>query len=433
MLLALVLAAQVAAAEVVAEVRIHGNHTTPNQDVLALVGDVVGQPATDALLAGVTERIEKSGRFSGVEVRKRYRSIDNPSEILLIVVVDERPGVSASDPVVGPWKRITGSGMWLPVLSYTDGYGFTYGARFSFIGGLGSRSRITVPLTWGGERQAQVELERSFERGPISRLVGGGGIIRRENPFYEIGDTRTEARVRAESAVRPFLQMGVGTRVADVRFGDSDDPAMQGLAYDDQVTGVGADIAVDTRVDPVFPRNAVLASLAWERVGYSGVAPPVAGVEAPAVTRTGSFHRTTTDLRGYVGLFGSAVLAVRGLSMLSSSPPPPYEQVLLGGASTLRGYDAGYRAGDNLVAASTELRIPFTSPLNVGRFGVRAFADWGAVYPHGARMADQRLEAGYGGGVFMTAAMLSIGMDAAWSEYGDFNFHFSMGVRLGRN
>lgn len=420
MLLALLLAAQVAAAEVVAEVRIHGNHTTPNEDVLALVGDVVGRPATDALLAEVAERIEKSGRFDGVEVRKRYRSIDNPAEILLVVVVDERPGVSAGTPVVGPWKRFTGSGMWLPIFGYADGYGLTYGARFSFIGGLGPRSRITVPLTWGGDRQAQVDVERSFERGPLARLTGGAGILRRENPFFETGDTRTGARVRAESAPRSWLHLGAGTRLANVQFGD----------YDDRLTVVGADAALDTRVDPAYPRNAVLASVGWEHLDFRGAVPPSPG--APPVDRSGSFHRTTTDLQGYVGLLGSSVLAVRGLSIVASAPPPPYEQALLGGASTLRGYDAGYRAGDNLVAASAELRLPLTSPISVGRFGVRAFADWGAVYPHGAAMADQRLEAGYGGGIFLHLTVLTMGMDAAWSEYGDFNFHFSLGVKLGR-
>ena len=64
---------------VVGEVRVHGNHTTPNADVLAIVGEVVGKPATDALIAEVTSRLEKSGRFEGVEVRKRFRSIEDPT------------------------------------------------------------------------------------------------------------------------------------------------------------------------------------------------------------------------------------------------------------------------------------------------------------------------------------------------------------------
>ena len=34
---------------VVGEVRVHGNHTTPDADILGIVGDVVGKPATDQL------------------------------------------------------------------------------------------------------------------------------------------------------------------------------------------------------------------------------------------------------------------------------------------------------------------------------------------------------------------------------------------------
>ena len=88
-------------------------------------------------------------------------------------------------------------------------------------------------------------------------------------------------------------------------------------------------------------------------------------------------------MRGYVGLFGQMVLAVRGLSVTTDTPLPIYEQNLLGGAANLRGYEAGYKAGDNLAAASAELRIPITSPLNVGRFGVKAFVDWGTIYAVG--------------------------------------------------
>jgi len=78
-------------AGIVAEVRIHGNHTTPDADVLAIVGEVIGKPATEALVTEVVARLEKSGRFEGMEVRKRFRSIENPDDILLMVVVDEAP------------------------------------------------------------------------------------------------------------------------------------------------------------------------------------------------------------------------------------------------------------------------------------------------------------------------------------------------------
>jgi len=138
---------------VIGEVRVHGNHTTPDADVLALAGLAVGTRIAADTLAAAEERLRAAGRFSDVEIRKRFRSLADPSDILVIVLVDEVAGISAVDLTPGPMKRLRGAGMWLPVLDYADGYGFTYGARVSFVDVLGQRSRISVPLTWGGERR----------------------------------------------------------------------------------------------------------------------------------------------------------------------------------------------------------------------------------------------------------------------------------------
>ena len=416
MLFSLVLALQVVTAETVMEVRVHGNHTTPDTDVLELAGDVVGQLATDELISAISERLDASGRFTAVEVRKRYRSIDNPSDVVLMIVVDERPGVSAENPKVGAWRTLTASGMWMPVLNYSDGYGFTYGARASFVDLLGPRTRVSMPYTWGGKRQAQVEVERSFERGPLTRMALSGGIMRRENPHYEIGDQRTEVRLRVESAPRRWLRVGGTTGVGSVAFGQ----------VDDRLSSAAVDVTLDTRADPTFPRNAVLADVKWEHFGFSG---PFAIGDEVTDERSGSFSRTTTDLHGYVGV-GWNVLALRSVLIVPNVPPPPYEQALLGGASILRGYDFGYRAGDNLAAASAEMRVPLTSPLSIARIGIKAFADWGAVYPVGARLSDQQFDVGYGTGVFVTAALLTMSADMAWSERGDFNFHFLLGLNI---
>ena len=70
--------------------RVHGNHTTPDADVLALAGLTVGAPVTDAIAARRRRSgCARSGRFADVEVRKRFRSIDDPIDILVIVLVDE--------------------------------------------------------------------------------------------------------------------------------------------------------------------------------------------------------------------------------------------------------------------------------------------------------------------------------------------------------
>lgn len=390
-------------AGIVGEVRIHGNHTTPAADVLAMVGNIVGQPATEALLTGIETRLKTSGRFDNVEVRKRFRSIENPDDILVMVVVDEVPGVDPLDLTPGPLKKFRKSGMFLPVVHSEDGYGFTYGARMSFVDQLGPRSRISLPLTWGGERQARVQAERTFEHGPVNRIMADAGIIRRENPHYEIGDTRVGASARLEAAPVRWLRFGVGGRRDEVSFGN----------IDDNVSSLGGDVTLDTRIDPAFPRNAVHVTVGRDRVAFNA----------------GSAIQSQADVRGYLGLFRQTVLAVRALSVTSDAPLPPYERSLLGGAANLRGYDAGYKAADNLVAVSAELRVPITSPLSVGRLGLKAFVDAGTTYDVGKRLRDQHLvDRGIGAGVYMHLTVLSVSLDVARSRAGDTRYHFGLGV-----
>jgi outer membrane protein assembly factor BamA len=407
-LIALLFCAATASAQtgagVVAEVRVHGNHTTPDDKVLSIIGDVVGQPATDALIADLTSKLENSGQFDGVEVRKRFRSIDNPDDILLMIVVDEFPGIdelTLAPP--NPARRFLRSGMFLPILHSEDGYGFTYGGRVSFVDRLGPRSRISVPLTWGGERQARVQLERTFRSGPIERISGEAGVGRRVNPHYDVSDRRTSFSGRAESVVQRWLRVGAGGGVDNVMWADGTDT----------IRRFGGDVTLDTRVDPAFPRNAVHAVLGVERLQFD----------------SGRANRRTADLRGFAGLFGQTVLAVRALSVTSSAELPPYEHSLLGGASNLRGYDAGFKAADNLAALSAELRIPVTSPLSVGRFGVKVFVDAGTSYPFGEKLKDQKqFDRGIGAGAYLHLTVVSVALDVARSREGNTRFHFGLGV-----
>jgi outer membrane protein assembly factor BamA len=389
--------------EVVAEVRVHGNHTTPDADVLSLAGIAQGTTLAPDTLALAEARLRASGRFAGVELRKRFRSLDNPSDVVIVVVVDELPGVGRGEVVRRPLDRIRRAGMWLPVLEYQEGYGFTYGARVTTVDGLGPGSRVSVPLTWGGERRASVEADRPFSRGPISRIAAAAGITRRTNPHFDLADTRRGAHVRAERRFTPWLRAGGAAGIANVSFG----------GVEQTQTSAGLDVAVDTRVDPAFPRNAIHATLAWEHLRFE-VGGPV--------------NRRSAELAGYVGLAGAAVLALHVSTSQSDGVLPPHEQALLGGAARLRGYRFGYRAGDNLAAASAELRVPLTSPLGTGRFGAKAFVDVGTAYPHGSRLADQRFDHGVGVGLFATATVVRIGFDLAWARTGAAKGHLALGV-----
>lgn len=251
LLVALALQAPGAAApERVAAIRVHGNHTTPDGEVLRLAGVSLEQVVTPTLVDEVTARLDRSGRFRSVDVRKRYASLTDLSAVMLVIVVEERAGIAVDVPTPGPMRALRARTMWLPILRSEDGYGFSYGARVSFVDLLGPRTRISTPLTWGGERRASVEIERRFERGPLTRVLGEAGIWRREHPALEVGDRRTGGALRMEKAFASWFQLAGRARVEDIRFGD----------VDDRLTSIGAEAVLDTRRDPAFPRNAVYAA-----------------------------------------------------------------------------------------------------------------------------------------------------------------------------
>ena len=389
------------AAEKITELRVHGNHTTPDADVLALSGLTPGAELSDAKLKEAEEKLKSTHRFEGVELRKRYLSINDPSQVLVMIVVDEHPAVSKTDLTPGPFKKFRAMQMWMPILKHEDGYGFTYGARLAFNESIGQRSRLSMPLTWGGERRLGLEAERSFD-GPISIVRGGVSLYRRVNPFFEVPDRRTEARVEADKVFTSWLRAGVDARVAKVEFGPD---------YEKRHSAAGFHTVVDTRIDPSFPRNAIHTRIGWERLSF--------GAEA---------GRWSTDARGYIGVGGSLVLALRAQAVRSDASLPFAEQSLLGGSGTVRGYEFGHRAGDNLFATSAELRIPMNSPLTVGRFGFKAFVDAGTVWNQGARWDDETFDRGIGGGVYLGAGPFIMDLDIAKPRVGNVRAHFGMGV-----
>ena len=390
------------APETITEIRVHGNHTTPDADVLTLSGLSPGAEASEARLKEAEQKLRATHRFEGVELRKRYLSITDPSQVLIMIIVDEHPAVSSSDLTPGRIKKLRAMQMWMPILKHEDGYGFTYGARLAFKDSLGDRSRLSVPMTWGGERRIGLEAERSFD-GPISVVRGGVSLYRRVNPFFALPDRRTEARVEADRIFTPWLRAGVDARVANVQFGPD---------YEHRHSTAGFHTVVDTRIDPSFPRNAIHTRIGWEKLHFGG-----------------SAGRWSTDARGYIGLPASSlVLALRAQLIKADSMLPSAEQSLLGGSDSVRGYETGHRAGDNLFATSAELRIPMNSPLTVGRFGFKAFVDAGTSWNTGERYDDRQFDRGVGGGIYLGAGPFILDLDIAKPRVGNVRAHFGLGV-----
>ena len=391
-LFAAVLVAQ-APAEKIAEIRVHGNVTLDDAAVVTLAGITLGSPLDANGLEAIKKRLEDSGRFDTVEVRKRYRTMAM-DEIAILLLVHERPGLTKDGQPPTVARRLRGQLQFFPILGYEEGYGFTYGARFSLVNVMGRGTRLSVPFSGGGTKRIAVELDRTFRSGPLTRLSGSFGFTERNNPHFEIDDGRIEVKARAER--RLFDMVTLGGNIARTRVTFS--PAR------DQVWIPGADVTLDTRRDPSFPSDAVLASAAWSRLDPIGAAS--FGGDA--------IDRYRLDARGYKRIFRQTVIAVRAQYDTASAPLPPYEQWLLGG-SNLRGTSAGAYAGDKRFLWSAEVRVPFSSPLSQGRLGFNAFMDGGSIARHDEDIFDAPRYRSVGAGLFLNFAVINLNLNVARS------------------
>ncbi len=82
-------------AEVIAEIRIHGNAYVRDEEVIKLAGIAVGQPLPADGLRTIEQRLKASGHFETVEIRKRYRSLESTTDVALVLLVHERPGFTS--------------------------------------------------------------------------------------------------------------------------------------------------------------------------------------------------------------------------------------------------------------------------------------------------------------------------------------------------
>jgi outer membrane protein assembly factor BamA len=400
--------------EVIGEIRIHGNAFLTDKEVLDLAGVAVGQPLAANGVDGIARRLKDSDRFETVEVRKRYRSLTSTTDIALVLVVHEKPGVrSAIGGVAVPGMpgaisrragRLRSTLMFLPIVSFADGYGFTYGGRMSTVDLLGIDERLSVPLTWGGTRRAALEFERLFTTGPLTRIDSSVAIWNRENPRFEIRDQRVEVKGRAERVFGDVLRLGVDASRSTISFGE----------LDDRLWTLGTSVTLDTRLDPNFPGNAVLLTAGWTGLNFRELPERV--------------NRYTADARGYLRVFRQVVVAGRAQYVGADASLPPYERLLVGGSSSLRGFRTGRFDGDRTLVTSAEVRVPITSVLYGAKLGVTAFVDAARAWDFGQAAKTAEWHRGAGGGLFLIASVVRINFDIARGlKSGDTRVHLSSG------
>ena len=194
LLLTALLVPQAAPPEVLADVQVRGNVATPDDEVRRLAGLEIGMPVDADLAARVAERLRATKHFDRVDVLKRYASLDDPTQIVVVVIVDEgavsiqRTGDPSNPTRVVRRKRP--NLLFFPIFSIESGYGVTYGARLTHPDPAGRDSRISFPITWGGRKRAAAEFEKRWAGGWLTRIEAGGSVSRRVNPLFEANDDR---------------------------------------------------------------------------------------------------------------------------------------------------------------------------------------------------------------------------------------------------
>jgi hypothetical protein len=200
----------------VAEVRVQGNYRTPEAEVLQIAGVHVGDPD-----GGHRQRDRRAAAeerpLRNVDVRQRWRTL-GPGDAAILILLREKAGGSG---IGGRLAYAATHPMALPIVFYTDGYGLTYGGQVSPPNLLGKSTHVSIPLTWGGTKQAAIDINRQFKTGPITRLAVNGGIRERENPHYELDDNRVGGSVRVERRFARVMRVGANGSINDVRFGDT--------------------------------------------------------------------------------------------------------------------------------------------------------------------------------------------------------------------
>jgi outer membrane protein assembly factor BamA len=375
--------------EVIAVIQVHGNTISPTEEVVAASGLAEGAPFSEDVRAEAERRLRSSGRFHDVEVLKRFASISDPTQITVLIQVDDGP-VRIDPPLPGPGAPASGrvpvaarrgplNIMFAPILTAEDGYGLTYGARFSISGHRNIRQRVVIPASWGGDKRVGAEFQKEFVHRAAPDVRTGAMIQRRTHPFFESNADRQRVWGRADWSLSRLLR--AGTEVAWQR--------STLIGEREEAKSAGVDVTFDTRIDPLMPLNAIYARATVERLWLP----------------SRSVVRRDLEADGYVGLYRGMVLALRAVHEDMSKPAPAFYKSILGGSSNLRGFRAGYKIGDTLTAGSAEIRIPLSSALRVARVGTSVFMDVGTTYDKGEHLSDQKLDRGIGAGVWVTAPL----------------------------
>lgn len=285
----------------------------------------------------------------------------------------------------GPNKEKRGRWLVLPIFYYSPetriaaGLGGVYYFRPGGEAATVRPSQIWLAVIGTQNKQFMISATPElYLRGETFIVRSNVGIERYPQKFFGVGnDTPDSAEedftrrrgyleLTALKKIRPRLYAGLyydfeSYKVTNTVTGGA--LAFEGIpgSRTSTVSGAGLAMAWDSRDNIFSPRRGSFSQV-W-LAGYH-----------KALGSSHGFLRLKLDMRRYLPVFATHVLALQAQARVLSGTPPFSSLSMLGGDMIMRGYYQGRYRDKNLIAFQTEYRAPVW-----GRLGLVAFAGLGDV------------------------------------------------------
>jgi len=347
--------------------------------------------------------------------------------LLFSLITPALAQTASSDAAPAPKeKKKTGvTGAALPVLRYSPETRWAFGAGGVIRFHLGQNKEQTRPsavwvhITYTEDNQLAIGISPDFWLSNDQiHLTFSTGYSRFPTVFFGIGnnvsssvyENYTPERVRFDTSVNKtffsHLYFGIGyhidsTTIKDVQPGGQ---LAQGTVVGSQggvISGLGIVATWDTRDNIVYPHRGVMFSL-------------VSSFYSSIFLSDYSYISLSTDLRSYIPVFSSHILAVQAFFRTNiGNDVPFYALCQLGGSSALRGTFAGLYRDKTMYLLQAEYRMPVW-----WRFGAVAFAGLGEVCsgPGDFHWGYLKYSLGVGARFRLDREGMNLRLDSAWGE-----------------
>lgn len=331
---------------------------------------------------------EKNLRRNGPPLRPRpsLPRRGRAAGLLLVVLATLASTTLAGSPGSGPQKEPDPAAkskpniIVLPVLYYTPETSLAFGAGALMNYRLGQDKKNTRPSSLGLFVVYTLRDQIKFSVKPEIYLPGNAYIMsgnfkydRFPQDFYGIGNDVSASGVESYTPQTFGLMLSLkrkifgsifagihyqleGTHIQKVEPGGMLDSGTIPGSEGGLISGLGFSLIWDDRDNVFFPRRGSYIQLAAEFF-------------SSAFGSDYSYSNSGLDLRTYIPLFETHVLALQGIvRSIGGGEAPFYELSMLGGASLLRGTYTGQYRDNALLAVQVEYRFPVWRRLSAAGF-----------------------------------------------------------------